>query len=135
MRTWITVWWVSALSGAIALFGVLLALTPVTRGLGIAVDEGGKFFLRQGAAEMAIPQWFGFLLFVATYLLVLCIAVVVILALPTFLEHGTLNASEFLDESIRRDRRLLSALKTAWVVVAIGFAVFGATLFFHFFRR
>lgn len=132
MKTWVEVAWVSSLSGAITLFGVLLGLTPITRGLGIDVDEGGRFFLKQGLAEMAIPQWFGFLLFVLTHLLGLCIVIVVILAIPTFLKHGTLKVGEILDESSRRDRALLGAFQMAWIVAAAGFAVSAFTLFLSF---
>ena len=135
MKSWVKVGWVSALSGAITLFGVLLGLTPITRGLGIDVDAGGRFFLEQGAAKMAIPQWFGFLLFVVTSSLWFCILVAVILALPTFLEHGTLNVGEILDESNRRDQTLLSAFRIAWVVAAVGFAVSAFTLFLRFLGR
>jgi len=135
MRAWIKVGWVSSMAGAITLFGLLLSLTPVTRGLGIAVRQGGQFFLKQGPAEMEIPQWFGGILFVLTYLLGFLIIAAILLSLPVFLEHGNLKVSAVLDETTDRDRALLTAFRMAWVVVSIGFAVSVVTLFVRFLGR
>jgi hypothetical protein len=135
VKAWIKVSWVSSMVGAITLFGVLLSLTPITRGLGIAVREGGQFFLKQGPAEMEIPQWLGGLLFVITYLFGFLIFSTLLLSLPVFLEHGNLKVGAVLDETKDRDRALLTAFRVAWVVVSIGFAVSVVTLFVRFLGR
>lgn len=109
--TWIKFSWASSLAGAITLFGVLLRLAPSTRGLGIVVREGGEFSLKQGSAEMAIPQWLGSFLFLITYLLGFLVFVTLRLSIPGLSENGALKAEAILDKERSRDRCLLAAFR------------------------
>lgn len=124
--------WASSIVAALVLFGLLLSLTPITRGLGIAVDEGGQFFLKQGPAEMEIPQWFGGILLAVTYLLGFAILAALILSIPIFLSYGTLRLGAVLDETRTLERSLLRAFRAAWAVISLGFAISVVTLFFRF---
>lgn len=132
MKTWIKLGWVASFASALALFGVLLSLTPVTQGLAIDIDEKGQFFLSKGAAEMEISQWFGWILFVITYLFGFLIIAAVVLGIPVFLEHGTLKVTEILDETKPADRALLATFRAAAFVVFVGFAIGAFTLFLRF---
>ncbi len=126
---WIRRAWIACVTGASALFGLFLALTPVTRGLGIAVDGRGMFHLKQGTAEMAIHQGLGLLLFIATYLFgFLCLAAL-LLSLLVFLRHGTLGLGTVFKVMEPTDRVLLAALHVSAGILSLGCAILVVLLF------
>ena len=128
VSTWTRRSWIVALSCFLLLFGVLLALTPYTQGLPLVTDTDGSFLLQKRGVEKMIPQWFGWILFCLTSLLVLFSLGTVVLILPVFVHHGTLKIPALLDEESPQERWIVTLFHVACFVLAIGFVMTGVQI-------